>query len=126
MISEKKSQPTSHMEQHIFDLMRDFLKTDEAKQAGFKSQSRFVSEAVRQLMDKHKKRRFEHFNFADNLIRLIDNEKPRGTPFIEIYLKRGVLYCTDCESHNCVHILASWNIDTIRKELKNKGLSQPQ
>jgi len=91
----------------------------------FNSNSDFISQATRELLEKYKKKRFEHHNFADNLIRLIDNEKPQGTPFIEIALIDNILVCRVCEAKMCMHIEEVWNQETIRKQLKRKGIKKP-
>jgi len=120
----RKSQPGSKMNQESFDLMEDWIESGEAEKAGFTGKSRIVSEAVREFVLKYTIPRFEHFNFAENVIRLIDNEKPAGTPYIEIALKGELLFCRSCESKNCIHIEESWNNTEIRKQLKRKNLKK--
>ena len=120
----RKSQPGSKMNQESFDLMEEWIESGNAEKAGFKGKSRIVSEAVREFVLKYTVPRFEHFNFAENVIRLIDNEKPAGTPYIEIALKSSLLFCRSCESKNCIHIEEAWNHTEIRKQLKRKNLKK--
>lgn len=94
------------------------------KDGKFISNSDFISQATRQLLQKYKKKRFEHFNFAENVIRLIDNEKPSGTPYIEIVLIKELLICRACESKNCIHIREIWNHAGIVKQLKRMNLKK--
>ncbi len=89
---------------------------------GYNSKSDFISDAVRDLLDKHEKNRFEHTNFDDDVIRLIDNHKPRGTPFVEIVLNGKELHCKTCQSKACEHIEHAWTEPKIKRQLKEKGL----
>lgn len=87
---------------------------------GFNSKSDFIAQAVRDLIERYEKPRFSHFNFQDNLIRLIDNHTPLS-PFIEIYGKNHNLMCETCNSQTCIHIRASWQNPSISRELKRTG-----
>lgn len=120
----RKTQPNTKINRESFALMKDWIESGEAKKAGFDGQSRIVSEAVREFILKYTTPRFEHFNFAENVIRLIDNEKPAGTPYIEIALNGELLICRSCESKNCIHIVEVWNNDNISKQLKRKNLKK--
>lgn len=102
----------------------DFIDTDKAKKYGLTNSTQFMDVALREALEKYKKTRFEHFNFAENVIRLIDNEKPAGTPYIEIALKGESLICRSCESRNCIHIEESWNNNNISKQLKRKNVKK--
>ena len=90
--------------------------------AGYNSKSDFVAEAIRELLEKYEKSRFEHMNFEENIIRLIDNERPRGTPYIELFLKKDTLRCSSCETSDCIHIQACWTDPKIRERLEAKDL----
>lgn len=118
------SQKNVKIDANIKKEIEEWLETSEAKARGFNSVARFISIAGSELLTKHKKIRFEHFNFAENVIRLIDNEKPAGTPYIEIALKGELLFCRSCESKNCIHIMESWNNAQISKQLKRKNLKK--
>lgn len=100
----------------------DFIETEVAKDYGLTNSTQFLDVAVREALEKYKKKRFEHFNFADNIIRLIDNDQPKGTPYIEIVLNNNHLICRVCESKNCIHIAEAWNNKQIAKQMKRKGL----
>ena len=91
-------------------------------EVGYNSKADFISDAVRNLLDKHEKNQFEHTNFQDNVIRLIDNHKPRGTTFVEIYLNGDGLRCETCQSKACEHIEFVWTEPKIKRQLKVKGL----
>lgn len=120
----KSSQKTAKLDPDVLQKITDWIDTPEAKEKGFNSVARFLTIAASELLEKHQKKRFEHFNFADNLIRLIDNEKPQGTPFVEIVLKSTNLLCRICESQNCIHIQESWNHPEIKKALKRKNVKK--
>ena len=120
----ESSQKKVNIDTDVKEKIEEWLKTDEAKALGFNSMARFMTMAGSEFLQKHQKKRFEHFNFADNVIRLIDNEKPAGTPYIEIMLKNGSLVCRACESKNCVHIEESWKNREIARQLKRKNLKR--
>jgi len=92
------------------------------KEYGFSSNSDFITQGARELITKYKKTRFEHINFHDNLIRIIDNDKPKGTPFVNIYLKNEILACETCKSKTCIHVQQCWKDKTISVVLKKKGI----
>lgn len=102
-----------------------WLKTDDARSKGYHSKAQLANQALREILERVRARRFEHFNFSDNLIRLIDNKKPRGTPYVELYLRRGVLSCSLCESRVCEHVSACWDDSKIRKKLSEKNVRGP-
>lgn len=120
----ESSQKKVNIDVDVKEKIEEWLKTPEAKAKGFNSLARFITIAGSELLEKHKKERFEHFNFAENVIRLIDNEKPAGTPYVEIALKSEKLYCRVCESQNCIHIEESWNNNEISKQLKRKNVKK--
>ncbi len=92
------------------------------EKSGYSSKSDFITEAVRKLLDEYEKSQYEHTNFHNNIIRLIDNHKPRGTPFVEIFLNDEGLHCETCVSKACEHIEFVWTEPKIKRELKKKGL----
>ena len=102
----------------------NFIETDDAKKHGLTNSTQFMDIAIREALEKYKKKRFEHFNFTDNVIRLIDNHKPQGTPYIEVALKGKNLVCRSCESLNCIHIDEAWKNEGISKQMKTKGLKE--
>lgn len=124
MVEGESSQKPIKIDSKIRDELVEWLETDEAKELGFNSMARFATLAISKELKSLKQKRFEHFNFAENVIRLIDNEKPAGTPYVEIALKNEKLYCRVCESQNCIHIEESWNNDEISKQLKRKNLKK--
>lgn len=89
---------------------------------GFNNKADFINQAIRELLQKHTKSRLEHTNFHDNIIRLIDNHEPRGTPFVEIFLNNDGLHCETCRSKECEHIEFVWTEPKIKRQLKEKGL----
>lgn len=93
---------------------------------GFSSNSDFITQGARELIIKYKKERFEHINFQENVIRLVDNEKPKGNPFIEIEIKNNALFCNNCELFDCVHVIEVWRNDEISKQLSVKGVMDYQ
>lgn len=101
-----------------------FISSSLAEKNGLTNATQFLDVALREALEKYQKTRFEHFNFAENVIRLIDNEKPAGALYIEIALKGELLFCRSCESKNCIHIEESWNNDNISKQLKRKNLKK--
>ncbi len=99
------------------------LRIEKIKQdGGYNSRSDFISQAIRELLERYEKNRLEHTNFHDNIIRLIDNHKPRGTPFVEIFLNNDGLNCETCQSKACEHIEFVWTEPKIKRQLKEKGL----
>jgi len=124
-MDRKEKQNVVRIDSDLFNELEDFLETPEAKEAGFHSKAPFLNDAVRKALEKYKKKRFEHFNFADNIIRLIDNDQPKGTPYIEIALNNSDLVCRVCESMNCIHITEVWNHKDIAKQLRRKNLKKP-
>ncbi len=121
----ESSQKNIKIDSDVRDKLEEWVDTDEAKSKGYNSMARVATLAISEFMDKHKKKRFEHFNFADNLIRLIDNDKPKGTPFIEVMIKGGELICRVCEARVCIHIKEAWNHPEIIKQLKRKNIKKP-
>lgn len=121
-MSSESSQKKVNIDANVKVKIEEWLETPEAKALGFNSLARFMTIAGSELLTKHKKKRFEHFNFADNIIRLIDNNQPKGTPYIEIALNNSDLICRVCESKNCIHIAEAWNNKNIAKQMKRKGL----
>ena len=87
----ESSQKNIKIDSDIKNELEKWLETDEAKELGFNSMARFATLAISKELKSLKQKRFEHFNFAENVIRLIDNEKPAGTPYIEIALKGELL-----------------------------------
>lgn len=123
-MARDEKQAVVRIDLELYEELEKWLETKDAKKEGFHSRAPFVNVAVRELLEKYKKKRFEHFNFAENVIRLIDNEKPAGTPYIEIALKNLLLICRSCESKNCIHIEEAWNNTEIRRQLKRKNLEK--
>lgn len=117
-----KSQPNTKIDKQVYAMLREWLDSGKAKEAGFDSQSRIVSEAVREFIEKYKTPRFEHINFHDNMIRLLDNDEPKGTPFIDIFLKEDIIFCNSCKTKTCIHIEECWKDVAIRKVLQKKGI----
>lgn len=105
------------------ELAEQIDKIIEDQSLGYTKKAQFTSEAIRKLLQEYYPR-FEHVNFEQNCIRLIDNEKPKGSPFIEIRLNGGKLYCDTCEKNTCEHISAAWNDEEIKEKLLKKGLKQ--
>jgi len=120
----ESSQKNIKIDSKIREELLEWLETSEAKEMGFNSMARFATLAISKELKSLKQKRFEHFNFAENVIRLIDNEKPAGTPYIEIALKSTILFCRSCESKNCIHIEEAWNNNEIRKQLKRKSIKK--
>jgi len=92
------------------------------RENGFISKSDFISQGARELLEKYKKTRFEHLNFHDNIIRIIDNDKPKGTVYVEVFLKNNKIVCGVCNSRDCIHIEACWNDNSIKKQLVTKAI----
>ncbi len=89
---------------------------------GFNNKADFINQAIRELLQKYTNSRLEYANFDDDVIRLIDNHKPRGTPFVEIVLNGKELHCKTCQSKACEHIEHAWKEPKIKRQLKEKGL----
>lgn len=102
-----------------------FLGTDQAKKYGLTNLTQFVDVAAREALMKYGVPRFEHFEFAHNTIKLIDNTCPNSTPYIEIISQEDELYCKNCESSECVHIEESWDNSMIKSQLMQTGLKEP-
>jgi len=100
----------------------DFVNTDEAKKHGLTNSTQFIDISVREALEKYTKKRIDHFNFHDNIIRLIDNDLPKGRTIVEIYLKKQQLICTKCEVKDCIHIAACWEDPDIKKQLMLKEI----
>ena len=116
---------TVQIPKELLDEVEKFLKTKEAKKKGITSKSQFITRAIDSVLDELSQKRFEHINFEDNCIRLIDNHKPQGTPFVEIRLKGKDLRCDTCQKTECIHISAVWQNQDIADKLLIKGL-RPQ
>lgn len=118
----EQNQKPVKMDVDVKERMEDFLDSDLAKQHGFKSKADFVNEAVNILLKKYESKRFKHFNFEDNVIRLIDNQLPEYRDLVEIRLKGKVLLCGDCHAKKCIHIDAVRTDVKISKILTDKGI----
>lgn len=108
----------------VKDEIDNFIGSSLAEKNGLTNATQFLDVALREALQKYQKTRFEHFNFAENVIRLIDNDRPAGTPYVEIALKSEKLYCRVCESVNCIHIEESWSNPEISKQLKRKNVKK--
>ena len=113
-------QGTVRIDRDLLVKLEKWLESGNAKDKGFHSKAPFVNAAVRMLLEKYSKPRFEHMNFQENIVRLIDNKKPKGTPYVELFLKRHTLMCSNCETDNCIHVRACWDNKKIRDRLKAK------
>ena len=108
----------------MYDKIEKFLKSNEGKELGYNSKSDFIVQAARELLEKHDKPRFQHFNLQDNIIRLIDDELPSGKDIVEIRLNKNKLRCGHCSLMDCVHIEAVWNFSDIANKLTKKGVQR--
>ena len=122
--SEKDGWAKMSVRRKMKDEIDIFISSSLAEKNGLTNATQFLDVALREALEKYQKTRFEHFNFAENVIRLIDNEKPAGTPYIEIALKSSILFCRSCESKNCIHIEEAWNNTEISKQLKRKSIKK--
>ena len=120
---ESGNQTPVKIDKDLKKRLQEFVNSEEAQNMGFKHMSTFVNQAVRELLEKYDVNRFEHLNFEDNCIRLIDNEKPKGSPFIELRLNGNTLYCDTCNQENCEHVDAAWSDSNIKDKLKDKGFN---
>ncbi len=124
----RKTQPHSKMTQGSFDMMNEWIESGGAKAAGFtsdkrsKGHSRIVSEALREFILKHKKKRFDHFNFKDNSIMLTDTDLPQYQDLVEIYINPKGLLCSLHKTNNCIHIEECWKDLTIKKRLVTENI----
>lgn len=118
----KRNQTTIRIDKGLKERIEKFLETPQAKELGYNHQANIVNDAIREILKELEKPRFEHFNFQDNIIRLIDNNVPNGTPFIEIRANSKSLTCGDCQAKSCDHIDAIWQDPKISKILKEKGI----
>ena len=116
----ESSQKAIKIDSKIRDELEEWLETDEAKSLGYNSMARFSTIAISEKLKKIKQKRIEHFNFHDNIIRLIDNDLPKGRTIVEIFLKKQQLVCTKCEMSNCIHVIACWKDSDIKKQLELK------
>ena len=119
----ESSQKSVKMDNDLWEILDEWLQTNEAKKHGFHSKAPFITQAVRELLERYEKPRFDHLNFQDNILRLVDTELPKYQNIIEICLKKGKLVCNYCELESCEHIDASWKDKVIRKQLQEKGLT---
>lgn len=109
----------------MYSKIEEFLESKEGKELGYNSKSDFIVQAARELLEKHDKPRFRHFNLQDNIIRLIDDELPSGKDIVEIRLVKDRLRCSHCALLDCVHIEASWNLSGIANKLEKNGIHKP-
>ena len=91
-------------------------------EAGYKSVSDFVQEAVRVRMQEVKKLlpifpRFEILNADENGTKVIDRELHA---IAQIYLKPESIWCDVCERHDCVHIRYALNDTEIQKIIRKR------
>ena len=121
MIREE-NQKVVRMDRDLFEQLVKWLETDDAKKKGYHSKAPFINTAVRELLEKYSKPRFEHSNFHDNVLRLSDTHQPEGTPFVEIFLKNHQLFCDSCQSKSCEHIKYSWQNPIIKHQLIENGI----
>jgi len=92
--------------------------------AGYKSVSDFVQEAVRIRMQEIRKLppllpRFEHFNLSDNGVRILDRTlKPKR--IADIYFRPEGIWCDLCKAHSCEHIDFALNEPEIKQLTEKK------
>ena len=118
----ERNQTTIRIDKGLKERIEKFLETEHAKELGYNHQANIINDAVRDLLKELEKPRFEHLNFHDNIIRLIDNDAPNGTPFIEIRVNSKSLTCGDCQAKDCIHIDAVRQDPKISKTLHEKGI----
>lgn len=107
------------------DQINKALKTKIAKEQGVTNAADFVEKAVDDLLDKFELKRFQHFNFHDNTIRVLDNAiGPRGD-IVELRKKDNTLNCGYCESASCVHVKFVWSDIDLVSILRKAGLRSP-
>jgi hypothetical protein len=109
----------------VVDKINKFLKTKEAKENGYTNSTAFVDEAVRDMLSKYELKRFEHFNFHDNIIRVLDNSLGTRGDIVELRRKNNHLLCGYCEEDKCVHVKFAWSDVDLASELKKAGLRSP-
>ncbi len=87
--------------------------------------SDFVDKAVSDLLEKFELKCFEHFNFHDNIIRVLDNNIGTRGDIVELRKHNHSLSCDYCESLDCVHIKFVWSDLKLSPELKKAGIKSP-
>ena len=63
-----------------------------------------------------------YLKFNNNVIKIIDNDKPKGSAYVEVFFKNNKIICGVCNSRDCIHIVECWNNETIKKVLKEKDI----
>ena len=107
------------------DHINKFLKTKDAKEQGITNAADFVESAVKEMIKKFESRRFEHFNFHDNIIRVLDNSIGDRGDIVELRKHGNELACGYCENTKCVHVKFVWSDPDLILELKKAGLRAP-
>ena len=113
------------MRKRLIDKIEKFLKSDDAKQNGFTNIADFVDYAVRHKLDSIELKRFEHFNFHDNVVRVLDRDIGKRGDFVEVFKKNNHLYCSHCQQTDCVHIKFLWIDIDMAKDFKRLGIKNP-
>ena len=118
----ERNQTTIRIDKGLKERVEKFLESPRAKELGYNHQANVINDAVRELLKELDTPRFEHLNFHDNIIRLIDNDAPNGTPFIEIRVNSKSITCGDCQTKDCIHINTIREVPKISKILREKGI----
>lgn len=120
---------TIRIHKGVVQAIKKFLQTQRAKEAGFTNMSQFVDEAVRAAMEKweikSEIKRFEHFNFHENIIRVLDNQIGVLGDIVELRKRGQDLLCSHCEAKNCIHIKYVWTDEQLSSKLRQAGLRSP-
>jgi metal-responsive CopG/Arc/MetJ family transcriptional regulator len=107
----------------VYDV-EEFLKTPQGRR--WKNRVDFIETAIRDKLDEYKPKRFELINHHENIIRVLDNQIGEHGDIVELRIKNGRIYCSECEVKDyCLHIKFAWSDPELAAELKKAGLRSP-
>ncbi len=121
-MKREENQGVVRIDKDLLTQLETWLKTDDAKKKGFHSKAPFVNTSVRELLEKYASPRFEHLQFDENTIKLIDNEIPNGTQYVELFLENNIIMCSNCGITKCIHVHECWKDSNIKKILEKKQI----
>ena len=85
----------------------------------------FVNAAVGTLLEEYSKPGFKRVNFEENVVRTIGNKRPRGIPYVELFLETRP-HAPNCQTDSCIHVCACWDDKKNRDRLSKAGQKEHQ
>jgi len=125
---KNKKHATVRLPENLLEAVKNFLKTEKAREMGFLHASDVVTEAVRELLEKlgyYEISNYRHFNVNEHGAIIADytTTPPR---LVQVYFRPNTAWCEYCQATKCPHIEYALNLHIVQKILKEKGWKIPK